>query len=172
MIHDRLTDYQVAEAFGETLSILYKDKMRELNDDLKEAYALIDSLQIPQVPEFHRYFARVSMPHWAQERFIAIEHIQKIRNIYKNIKKGNINGIDAALVKARNVRISDIFDFSMRGRNVSCPFHGQDSHPSASIKFNYFVCFACGIKFDVIAFYQKLNPGMKFKEAVEYLNKL
>ena len=141
--------------------------MEELNNDLAEAYAHIDRLQIPQVPELHRYFAMESMPGHIKERFRAVKHIQTIRGIYKKIKSGKefLN-----VEQARNVPIKKVYDFKFKGKNVSCPLH-EDIHPSASIKFNRLICFSCGAKMDSIALFQKIN-NVGFKEAVNYLNKL
>ena len=168
MTHSHLSDYEIAINFGDTLQIIYKAKMEELNNDLAEAYAHIDRLQIPQVPELHRYFAMESMPGHIKERFKSVNHIQKIRKIWKGIKNGE-ERLDIS--RARNVLLSDIYTFNGRGKNVSCPFHGKDAHPSASIKYNKFVCFTCGLKLDSIAFFQKIN-NVGFKEAVEALNKI
>jgi len=167
MTHSHLSDYEIAINFGDTLQIIYKAKMEELNNDLAEAYAHIDRLQIPQVPELHRYFAQESMPGHIKERFRAVKHIQTIRQIYKKIKSGK-EFLD--IEQARNVDIKKVYDFKFKGKNVSCPLH-QDDHPSASIKFNRLICFSCGAKFDSIGLFQKLNNST-FKEAVEYLNKL
>lgn len=141
--------------------------MKELNDDLSPVYTHLDKMSVPQVPEFHRWFARETVPYWAQERFTAIEHINNIRNLHKKIKKsGDILDVE----KARNIPISSIYDFKFKGKNVACPWHADD-HPSASIKFNRLVCFSCGCKMDSIAMWQQLN-NCNFKEAVEQLNKL
>ena len=166
---DRLSDYEIAINFGDTLQIIYKAKMEELNNDLAEAYAHIDRLQIPQVPELHRYFAMESMPGHIKERFRAVKHIQKIRGIYKKIKSGKefLN-----VESARQVPISKVYDFKFKGKNVSCPFHGEDKNPSASIKFNRLVCFVCNFKpKDSIALFMEIN-NVGFKEAVEALNKI
>jgi hypothetical protein len=167
MTHSHLSDYEIAINFGDTLQIIYKAKMEELNNDLEEAYAHIDRLQIPQVPELHRYFAMESMPGHIKERFQAVKHIQTIRGIYKKIKSGK-EFLD--IEQARNVDIKKVYDFKFKGKNVSCPLH-EDNHPSASIKFNRLICFSCGAKMDSIALFQNLNNST-FKEAVEYLNKL
>lgn len=167
MTHNRLTDYQVADAFGDTLSLIYKEKMEELNNDLSPVYAHLDKLDIPQVPSFHRWFARETVPHWAKERFKSIEHINKIRNIYKKSKN---NPEELNIDKARHIPISSIYEFKFKDKNVSCPYHNDD-HPSASIKYNRLICWQCGAKDDGIALIMKLN-NLKFKEAIEYLNKL
>ena len=166
MKHDRLSDYEIAMNFGDTLQVIYKEKMEELNNDLTEAYAHIDRLKIPQVPELHRYFAMEGMPDHIKERFQAVKHIQTIRGIYKKIKSGKefLN-----VEQARNVPIKKVYDFKFKGKNVSCPLH-EDNHPSASIKFNRLICFSCGAKMDSIALFQKIN-NVGFKEAVEALNK-
>ena len=170
MTHSHLSDYEIAINFGDTLQIIYKAKMEELNNDLEEAYTHIFKLQIPQVPELHRYFAMESMPGHIKERFRAVEHIQKIRKIWRKVKNENPEErLDIS--RARNVLLSDIYTFNGRGKNVSCPFHGKDAHPSASIKYNKFVCFTCGLKLDGIAFFQKIN-NVGFKDAVEALCKI
>ena len=169
MTHSHLSDYEIAINFGDTLQIIYKAKMEELNKDLEEAYTHIFKLQIPQVPELHRYFAMESMPGHIKERFRAVKHIQNIRQIYKKIKSGKefLN-----IEQARNVDIKKVYDFKFKGKNVSCPFHGEDKNPSASIKFNRLVCFVCNFKpKDSIALFMEIN-NVGFKEAVEALCKI
>ena len=165
MTHSHLSDYEIAINFGDTLQIIYKAKMEELNNDLSEAYAHIDRLQIPQVPELHRYFAMESMPGHIKERFQAVKHIQTIRQIYKKIKSGKefLN-----VEKARNTPITEIYEFKFKGKNVACPWH-DDSHPSASIKYNKLVCFQCGYKGDAIKFFMDLNK-VSFHDAVKTLS--
>lgn len=55
------------------------------------------------------------------------------------------------------------------GRNGSfcCPFHNE-KHPSASIKNDYFNCFACGVGGDLITFTAKLH-GLGNYEACKKL---
>ena len=169
MTHSHLSDYEIAINFGDTLQIIYKAKMEELNNDLEEAYTHIFKLQIPQVPELHRYFAMESMPGHIKERFRAVEPIQKIRNLHKKLKHSK-DILDVE--QARQVPISKVYDFKFKGKNVSCPFHGEDKNPSASIKFNRLVCFVCNFKpKDSIALFMEIN-NVGFKEAVEALNKI
>ena len=74
--------------------------------------------------------------------------------------------------QARNVDIKKVYDFKFKGKNVSCPFHGEDKNPSASIKFNRLVCFVCNFKpKDSISLFMEIN-NVGFKEAVEALNKI
>ena len=168
--NDRLSDYEIAINFGDTLSLIYKAKMAELNEDLKEAYALIDKISVPQVPEWHREFCKNSMPHYHQHRFTAIEHIQKIRKMYKKMKNSpeESEGNQLNIEKARNVPIDSIYDFHRKGKNVSCPWH-EDKHPSASIKYNQLVCFQCGYKGDAIKLFMDLNK-VSFRDAVKTLS--
>lgn len=163
MIHERLTDHQIASAFGDTLSLIYKSKMQELNEDLSDVYIHLDKLDIPQHTDFARWFARETLPSWAKERIKAIVHIQKIRRIKINPNKEELN-----IEKARNVPIESIYQFVKRGKNVSCPLH-SDLNPSASIKYNRLVCFSCGAKMDAIALTMKLN-NMSFVDAVKTLS--
>lgn len=170
MIHDRLTNYQIAESFGDTLSLIYKEKCQEINDDLAVIHHHRYSLMKPQVSEFDRWFFDQTVSGEVKDKLASIDHIRKIRLMYKKIKNSKEEPLD--IQKARSVPITSIYDFRFKGKNVSCPFHGKDTHPSASIKYNYFVCFTCSIKLDVIAFFMKINEGIKFKEAIEQLNKL
>lgn len=167
MIHDRLSDYEIATSFGDTLSLIYKEKIEELNKELEEYYSLIDRISIPQIPQYQRDLLISMRPNKDHINIKAVEHINKIRAIYKKIKSGKefIN-----VEKARNTPITKVYDFKRKGQNVSCPFH-SDVHPSASIKFNRLVCFSCGVKLDTIGLFQKLN-SVGFKEAVGYLNKI
>lgn len=167
MTHDRLTDYEIATSFGDTLSLIYKAKMAEINDELEPTYRFLDSLGTPKYTQWQRESARLVLPTRETMLLNSIDHINKIRGLYKKIKSGTefIN-----VEKARNTPISKVYDFHFKGKNVSCPFH-TDAHPSASIKFNRLICFSCGIKLDSIGLFQKLN-SVGFKEAVEALNKI
>ncbi|MEW6214913.1 MAG: CHC2 zinc finger domain-containing protein [Nitrospirota bacterium] len=49
-----------------------------------------------------------------------------------------------------------------------CPFH-DDHNPSMGIKNNYYHCFGCGAKGDVISFVMK-RDGLSFKDAVKMLS--
>lgn len=53
----------------------------------------------------------------------------------------------------------------------SCPFHGQDKHPSMKVypESRGFCCFTCGEKGSVIDFVMKYN-SCSFWKAVEWLN--
>lgn len=171
MIHDKLSDYQIASCFGDTLSLIYKSKMEELNNDLSPVYAHLDKLDIPQVPAFHRWFARQAVPHWAEERFRAIEHINKIRLMYRKMKKSpELESLD--IQKAKTVPVTEIYPFALkRGNMTNCCFH-KDDRPSMKINKNNTVkCFSCGFFGDSIKLFQTLNK-VGFKEAVEALNKI
>ncbi len=57
-------------------------------------------------------------------------------------------------------------EFQMR-----CPFHGQDSKPSARVYRNeLFKCFACGVAYDVIGFYSEYK-SVGTKDACYLLEK-
>lgn len=170
MIHDRLTDYQIASAFGDTLSLIYRDKIRELNEDLEGIYAHLDRLDIPKYTDFERWFAREALPSWAKEKLDSIKHINKIRGIYKKMKKEpESERLD--IDRAKGIPIESLYVFKKKGKNVSCPFHGEDKSPSMSLKYNRFFCFSCGAKGSTIDFIMRLN-SINFKESVEFLNKL
>lgn len=50
---------------------------------------------------------------------------------------------DEMIHRAREVRMGALLGVDERKR-VSCPFHGEDRHPSASIARGFFKCFTCG----------------------------
>lgn len=167
MTHEHLSDYEIAINFGDTLRVIYKEKMAELNKALEGYYSVIDSMSMPQIPQWQRDIAIALRPAQDHANLKTIEHINKIREIYKKIKSGK-EFIDVE--KARNTPITKVYDFKKKGQNVACPLH-EDIHPSASIKFNRLICFSCGAKMDSIALTMKLN-SLNFKEAIEYLNKI
>jgi len=175
LTHDKLTDYQVAEAFGQTLSRIYKDKISELNEELSTVYEHIVSLQIPKYTGFHRQFFEDSMPTWAKSHIKSIEHINKIRRIWLKMKdmpeNERLERQRLDYMKAKEVPIETLYPFKHKGKNVSCPFHGSDKNPSMSLKFNRFNCFTCGENGSTIDFMMKIN-NWTLKQSVEYLNKL
>ena len=160
----RLTDYQIASAFQPILRGIYKAKMRDINSDLADTYAHLDSLDVPRYTDFDRWFARQCLPQRSKDLLRQIDHINRIRRIKVN---ENRTSEELDIEKARNVPIETIYPFVRRGKNVSCPLH-SDTHPSASIKYNRLVCFSCGFKGDVIALFMRLN-NVEFKEAVRNL---
>lgn len=170
MNHSKLTDYQIAEAFGRTLSLIYIDKLNEINEELDQYHAQKVRLQIPQVPEFHRWFFEQSLFGAVQRNIDARNHITKIRKLWKNIKKNPKDRQFLNVEKARAVPIASLYDFRYKGKNVSCPFH-DDKHPSASIKYNKLICFQCGYKGNSIDLFMKLN-AVSFQKAVEELNRI
>jgi len=84
---------------------------------------------------------------------------------------------EVKLQRAKGVSILDVVDSVAKIRRVgsryrtNCPLH-NDKTPSfyADPDKNYFICFGCQQKGDVIKFVQ-LFYGLSFKEAVEFLNK-
>lgn len=67
--------------------------------------------------------------------------------------------------QARDYPIENFIEVK-RGMSL-CPFH-EDHNPSMSIRNNFYHCFACGAKGDVIEFTMK-RDGMAFKDAVKLL---
>ena len=57
---------------------------------------------------------------------------------------------------------------SGRGSMVSCPFHGEDKHPSMKVYKDGFYCFACGLHGDVFDFVQNMEH-CDFKTAFKIL---
>lgn len=163
MIH--LTDYQIASAFQPILRSIYKDKMKELDNELSPIYMHLLQFDVPQYSDFDRSFARKCLPDWAKAHFKTIDHINRIRRIKVN---ENATGKELDIEGARNVPIETLYAFVFKGKNVSCPLH-TDLSPSMSIKWNRVYCFQCGFKADSIGLFMKLN-NVGFKEAVRSLN--
>lgn len=164
----RLSDYQIAEAFGDTLSSIYKEKIDELDQNLHQVMNFLETLNLPRYNELDRWFAREALPDWAKRDMKAIEHINKIRKLHLKLKR-NPSSERLNIEKAKSVPITSIYEFKGRGNQVSCPFH-KDEHPSASIKYNRLICFQCGEKLDGIALFMKLNK-VSFHDAVKILSR-
>lgn len=79
-------------------------------------------------------------------------------SIYQ-IGKGKINIIDVA----------NYYGIATKGSKALCPFH-KERTPSLSFKGDYFKCFGCGEKGDMISFVSKLFDIPPF-EALKKLNK-
>lgn len=170
MICDKLTDYQIASAFGDTLSLIYKNKIAELHQELEPVYAHLDRLMTPKYTDFDRWFAREAMPGWAKQHMTAIEHIQKIRGIYKKMKANPESEI-LNIEKAKSIPIESLYPFRYKGKNVFCPFHDNTNTPAMMLKNNRYFCFGCGAKGSVIDFFMAINK-VSFKEAVIKLGSL
>lgn len=168
MIHNSLTDHQIADAFSDTLSLIYRKKLAEINEELQPTYNVLDSIEIPQVSDFTRWFVKKCFMTDPRTRmlFNSIDHINKIRRMKR---MPQTEGLD--IERAKSVPIETLYNFVRKGKNVSCPFHGADKSPSMSLRYNRFYCFTCSAKGSTIDFIMRLN-NLKFKEAVEYLNKL
>lgn len=169
MRHDHLTSHQIAEAFGDTLSLIYRRKMEEINEELAPVYAFLDRLDQPKYSSLDRWFARATLPGWAQMHLRAIDHIEEIRRLHKRRKKMTPTEQREKLDidRAKSVPITTLYDFVKKGKNVSCPWH-PDKSPSMSLRNNRFHCFQCGARGDAIEFYMKIN-SVDFVTAVKRL---
>lgn len=163
----KLTDYQIVESFGTTLSTIYKKKVAELNSDLEEVYAFLDKLDVPQYTDFDRWIAREMLPDWAKEKLGAIKHINRIRKI-----KQMPNAEELDISKAKAFPIENLYPFAIkRGGMVCCPLH-RDNTPSMKLNKNNTVkCFSCGFYGDSIKLFMTLN-NVDFRQAVTELGKL
>lgn len=80
---------------------------------------------------------------------------------------GEIVGVSHVMIeKARQYPLSSLV--KMRGGMARCPFHA-DSSPSLDVRKNFYFCYGCGAKGDVIDFVMK-TKFLSFKEAVNYLS--
>lgn len=61
-------------------------------------------------------------------------------------------------------QVLDSYGIEMKGKMCSCPFHGQDRHPSMKIFKDGFHCFGCGAHGDIFKFVQ-LMEQCDFKTA-------
>lgn len=77
--------------------------------------------------------------------------------------KGSLT--DDMIIRARQVRIETLLGDK---KMVSCPFHGEDRHPSASISKGFFKCFTCGERADAIKWLMKVE-NYSFPDAVRKL---
>lgn len=163
-----LTDHQIAEAFGKTLSSIYKKKCEEINEELAPAYRHLDFLDTPRFIDFDRWFARKTLPRQYQDLFNSLEHIGKIRRLYKRIKNMPVtNGMTQSdIERAKSVPIESFYQSPKRnGKNVICPFHNEKT-PSMKINTNNSAkCFGCGWYGDAIKFWMGLHKA-DFKTAV------
>lgn len=60
----------------------------------------------------------------------------------------------------RSVSMAEIvqrYGIKIRRGMCSCPFHGEDKHPSMKVYESRFKCFACGASGDVISFVQMME---------------
>lgn len=161
---NKLTDYQIAEAFQKSLSRLYKAKLEELDEELRPIYEHLDRLDTPKYTDFDRKFARLCLPDWAKFHLKAIEHIESIRRIKLNDETNKNMDIE----KARSIPINTIYPFKTKGSLISCPLH-DDKTPSMKINKNNTVkCFSCGFYGDVIKFFMAINK-CSFRDAVQRL---
>lgn len=77
------------------------------------------------------------------------------------------NGITPEMIeRARGYPIENLI--SVRCGMALCPFH-DDKNPSMDVRNNFFYCYACGAKGDVLDFVMK-RDGLTFPEAVKNLN--
>jgi hypothetical protein len=170
MIHDRLTDYQIASAFSDTLSLIYKDKLEELLDNVNPILSHRVFLQTPKYSDFDRFFAELTIPTSFHRDMKAIDHINKIRDLHKKMKKNPESEV-LNIEKAKAVPIESLYPFRYKGKNVFCPFHDNTNTPAISLKGNRYLCFSCGAKGSVIDFFMAINKTT-FKEAVIKLGSL
>lgn len=72
---------------------------------------------------------------------------------------------DEQIQRAREYPIEELVQ--VRAGRAKCLFH-DDSNPSMDVRKNFYFCYTCGAKGDVIALAQK-KMGITFKEAVKLL---
>ena len=76
---------------------------------------------------------------------------------------------DIILSSVSMQQILDKYGIKNNGKMFSCPFHGEDKHPSAKIYKNSYCCFGCHNAGDTIRFVENLF-NLSFKEAMQKIN--
>lgn len=81
-----------------------------------------------------------------------------------------MDNVEAAIIKTK-LSMHDIlarYGFTAKKGYICCPFHGERT-PSMRIHENYFYCFGCGEKGDIITFVQRLFK-LDFADALERID--
>lgn len=170
---DKLTNYQILEAFPDEIKEIVPREISRLEKDLtqlKEDIKDINSLEVDQyIKDF--YISSAIMFSHKKDQINRLQELKKLVNMnkIKDFKSPNLISQDRIL-KAKSFPIKDMYSFdkiSQYGNKMkaSCPFH-EDKTPSFYIyPSNSFHCFSCGIGGSSVDFYMKINK-VTFKQAV------
>lgn len=71
-------------------------------------------------------------------------------------------------VKSTLALLGYIDEEDFKGSKISCPFHGEDKTPSMQVTDNFFKCYGCGAKGDLIKWVE-LSDGLNFVEAIKHI---
>jgi CHC2 zinc finger len=171
----RLNAYQIAESFPEEAKELIPKILpilRARNIDVTEK---VNSLMVinltPEQKDLYRLFVQ---SFYNENDLVMIRTYEKVMELV-NRDFSHDRGFRNAVEKAKNAPIWDFHQF-LRSRvtetriNASCPFHGQDKHPSFVVykDNNTFHCFTCKVSGDAIDFYMLINK-CTFNQAVKGL---
>lgn len=91
---------------------------------------------------------------------------REINFIVRGSQKANKGITEEMIAQAREYPLENLIE--VKRSMALCIFH-DDHNPSMGIKNNYYHCFACGEKGDVINFVMK-KDSLSFNEAVKWLN--
>lgn len=147
LFKDRFLPYK---EFKNQIPGIIKSKRKELEELRKEEADVltINPFWLRELAK-ERYYEALAKQEKRLHRIIALWKGQSVDK-----KENEID--DADIARAKEYPITQLLNVS-RGYMARCPFHGEDKHPSMSIKKNFAYCFTCGWKGDSIDIYMKLN---------------
>lgn len=172
-----LNPYQVANAFpDESRELIPKflKVLKALEFEVYEKEKLIMEMPV-SVPEKALYMLFVNGS-INQEVSAKIKFFEKVMEILNSGYNQNNLDFNLAVNKAKLSPIADMYQFqrakiTANRLHCSCPFHGEDKHPSFVVykENNTFHCFTCKISGDSIDFFALVNK-VKFTDAVKALS--
>lgn len=184
LIHNRLTTYQIVEAFGENIETIYREKYLEIIDELMPVYDHRDRIfngpYSDEVKNLAISFTETLLTDRQKMLFKSIEHMRKVKKMRRFYGIGGRRSKEVGMAilpleEARQIPFESIHQFEKIKRNrggfvALCPFHVERT-ASFTVKANRYKCFGCGKYGDTIQFIMDLN-GMTFVDAVKFLGKL
>lgn len=175
----KLTFMQVVEAFGPSIEVVYKEKRKEIINELLPVYDRTDRINASLYDEGTKIILHIFAEGMLTDREVMlINSLKYTRKVLKMTRmlgiggrgsKKNIGMKVLPLEEVRQIPLSDYIEFKQRKRNMaSCLFH-EDATPSMKINSNNTVkCFSCGFFGDGIEITKKLY-GFSFVDAVRHI---
>lgn len=175
MIHDKLTDYQIVDAFPNECREYCPPIIQNLELKLIRKRSALREIEISKHPDWIKIILNMMIECiYPKALQITLDKNKRFLELLKDKNRPNFNDDQMLLSKAKSQPIEGLYNFeSVRkfGNRVKaiCPFHKENT-PSFMIYVdqNKFHCFGCGLKGDSIDFFMKLN-NVGFKQAMEAL---
>lgn len=172
----QLNPYQIADAFPEESRDLipkFLKVLKALEWSIYEKEKLIMDMPVSaQEKSLYMMFAQTGVNLEIRNR---IRIYEKVMDIVNNGYSKDLE-FNLAVKKAKLSPIEGMYQFqrlrSATNRiHCSCPFHGEDKHPSFVVykENNTFHCFTCKISGDAIDFFALINK-VKFTDAIKALS--